>query len=437
MSEPSKDLPQQNLAAFMLEAQQLLEQIKEVKSQTDEQLKAAELSRKNADSEALYASNAKSACEGHSTTIANLKGSVEADVNSILANKQKSDELLAAVNASKASVGADQTTINERRKEVDQSALNIVKAAEVGAVRLNDIDASKGSAEAALKLANDAQTSATQASASAEEAKKQTEKFSQEATSLAALISQNQKVTKQNADETQALLLAAQTNEANLKKVLDHLTKSDEIATGHEARVEKLSADLESLLKRVEGLLPGATSTGLASSFNKQKERFLGPQRRWLATFVGCIIGLVIVALPSFISAISFIWNPSNSQLETWDETWRSLTLRLPIVLPLVWLGIYAGRNYMISLRLEEDYAYKEAISTSFEGYKREMEKITASEAVNPTPLTILCTNVLKAIAERPGRIYEGKPQDINLMSEALTLVEKGAEISKRNIAAS
>lgn len=91
----------------------------------------------------------------------------------------------------------------------------------------------------------------------------------------------------------------------------------------------------------------------------------------------------------------------------------------------------------MISLRLEEDYAYKEAISTAFEGYKREMEKIAAGDAVNPTPIATLCTNILRAIAERPGRIYEGKPQDINLMSEAYTLLEKGADISKKKIAAS
>ena len=103
---------------------------------------------------------------------------------------------------------------------------------------------------------------------------------------------------------------------------------------------------------------------------------------------------------------------------------------------PVVWLAIYAGRNYMMSLRMEEDYAYKEAISTAFEGYKREMEKITADENQNPTPLTILCTNILSAIAERPGRIYEGKQRDINLVGEIQDLAEKGARLSKKRLAA-
>src|ERR1700737_2155402 len=233
MSEPNQNLPEQNLASPVSEAQQLLEQIKEVKAQTEEQLKAAELARKNADSEALYASNAKSACEGHSTAIASLKGSVEVDVNSIITNKQKSDELLAAVNTGKATIDADIRTINERRKEVDLSALEILKAAEVGASRLKDIDASKNSAEAVLKLTNEAHTAAAEASAGAEGANKQAQKLAGEATIFTSSISDNQRLTKQHADETQILLLDAQTTEANLKKVLDHLTKSDDIATGH------------------------------------------------------------------------------------------------------------------------------------------------------------------------------------------------------------
>jgi hypothetical protein len=432
MSEPSKDPAEPNLASFVLEAQQLLEQIKEVKAHAEEQLKGAELARKNADSEALYASNAKTACEGHSTAIASLKGSVEVDATSIITNKQKSDELLAAVNTGKATIDADIKTINDRRKEVDLSALDIVKAAEAGMARLKEIEASKNSAEAELKLTNEAHAASGQASADAEVANKQAQKFSTEAAILTSAISENQKLTKQHAEETQAFLLQAQTAEASLKKVLEHLAKSDETSTGHELRVEKLTVDLETLIKRVEGLLPGATSAGLASAFNKQKARFVDPQRQWLRTFVLCIIGLVIVATPSFLSAIG--WGPHE---DTWSAVWRNLTMRLPIVLPLVWLAIYAGRNYMISLRLEEEYAYKEAISTAFEGYKREMEKIAAGDAVNPTPIATLCTNILRAIAERPGRIYEGKPQDINLMSETYAMLEKAADISKKKIAAS
>ncbi len=57
-----------------------------------------------------------------------------------------------------------------------------------------------------------------------------------------------------------------------------------------------------------EGLLPGVTSAGLASSFNKQRSRFEGPQKQWLQTFVVCIGVLVLLAIPSFLSAVGVSW---------------------------------------------------------------------------------------------------------------------------------
>jgi len=304
-------------------------------------------------------------------------------------------------------------------------------AAEAGVARLKDIDASKESAEAQAKTAVDSAKAAAQAAASADSEQKRAEKSSTDAAESAVAISDEHKATSDIVAQTQALLKQAQDAEENLKQVLEHLAKSDEIATGHEKRVEALNAELQDLVKRVEGLLPGATSAGLASSFNKQKSRFTDPQKLWLRTFVISILGLVVVALPSFFAAIG-LTHPAD---QSWNSTWRSLTLRLPIVAPIIWLAIYAGRNYMMSLRMEEDYAYKEAISTAFEGYKREMVGIATGAGENPTPLTILCTNILRAIAERPGRIYEGRQKDINLMTEVQDLLEKGTELSKKKLA--
>jgi hypothetical protein len=236
---------------------------------------------------------------------------------------------------------------------------------------------------------------------------------------LTASIAESHKVSTQRSAEIETLLKAAREAEINLGKILNHLQKSDGIASGHEVRVEELSKKLETLNTRAEGLLPGFTSTGLAHSFSEQKQRFAIPQKRWLQTFISCIIGLILVASPSFLNAI--IGAPADS----WGVIFRGMAMRLPIVIPLVWLAIYAGRNYMVSLRLEEDYAYKETISRAFEGYKREMKDIPIGEAKNPTPLTTLCGNVLTAIAERPGRIYDGKQKDITPLNEALTAAEE------------
>jgi hypothetical protein len=435
MADPSNEPPNDpEVASTVSEIQRLIEEIRQLKARAEEQSSAAEAARQNADSEALFAFNAKRACEEHSTAIAALKGTADSDVNAVLANKQKSDEVMAAVNNAKAAIDSDQKVIDDHRKEVDRSAQEITKGVESAIALVVEIEGSKESAESTLKSTKEALASALQAKVSTEEAKLQVEKFSSEAATLTTVISENQESGKKHADELKVLLSEAQKSDASLKEVWEHLLKSDETARANEAKNDKHSQDLDSLTSKIESLLPGATSAGLASSFNVQKERFNAPQRRWLWTFVCCMIGLVLVALPSFIAA-AFHLNQSGDP--TWDATWRNLAVRLPIVLPLVWLAIYAGRNYMLSLRLEEDYAYKEAISTAFEGYKREMEKITTADGQGTTPLTSLCTNVLRAIAERPGRIYEGKHRDINLASEALAVLEKGAEFSKKQIAGS
>src|SRR5713226_4330758 len=189
MTQPNNEPTEPNLQSTLTEALRLLEEIRLARVKAEEHLGVAEASRNKADSEALFAFNAKKACEEHSTAIASLKGTVEADVNGIVANKQKSDELMAAINAGKAAIDADQKTINDRRKEVDQSALDIAKAAEVGVARLADITTAKDAAEPAAKEAKEILAATVQAGASTEESKKRAEKLATEAAALTTSIS--------------------------------------------------------------------------------------------------------------------------------------------------------------------------------------------------------------------------------------------------------
>ena len=72
----------------------------------------------------------------------------------------------------------------------------------------------------------------------------------------------------------------------------------------------------------------------------------------------------------------------------TWDAIQRHTLSRLPVTIPLIWVALYAGRHYSLALRLQEDYAYKEAISTAFEGYRKEMGGITGTADRIPLPFS-------------------------------------------------
>jgi hypothetical protein len=433
--------PESDTAQLSAQMRQLVGEINAMRLQAESHLRQIEVAARKADSEALLAFNAKRACEEHATAIAGAKGVVEADANAIATNKQRSDEALASLTTGRATVEADIQLVANQRKEIDQAAGTVSQAVsriereiEAGAAKLTVIDTLKESAEGQLLEVTQSAKNAARSASDAASAQNRAEQSSAESASSATAISSDREAASGAVEKTFALLTQAQTAAGSLKSVLEHLAKSDEIATGHEKRVSDLTEELQGLIHRVEGLLPGATSAGLASSFNKQRSRFVAPQKQWLWTFVVCIGVLVVLALPSFFSAIGVNW-VSHPTEESWNGAWLHLVLRLPIIFPVVWLAIYAGRNYMMSLRMEEDYAYKEAISTAFEGYKREMEKIGTDDGEKLTPITILCTNILRAISERPGRIYEGKQQDINLATEIQNALEKSVELSKKTVA--
>jgi hypothetical protein len=75
-------------------------------------------------------------------------------------------------------------------------------------------------------------------------------------------------------------------------------------------------------------------------------------------------------------------------------------------VLPLVWLAYHASNKSELSQRLEEDYAFKETVSRSFEGFAKQMSSIQAVTSPD-SPLATLCSGVLRIITEAPGRVFE------------------------------
>lgn len=435
MSETDTDkISEQNVDPALTAAQRMVADIEQLREQAEEEFKAAEISRKNADSEGLFAINAKKVCEEHATAISQLKGSVDSEVNAIRSNKQQADEFLAALTTGKATIDADAKVISERRKEADLIAASIETAKESCIVHAQELEQSKDAADLALKAIVELREKASETQQKAEISENKVEAYAVDAQKHVDQIEENHAETSERSLEIHEALEKVLTSKQEIETVLEHLKNSDEIATGHEARVAELTNELDSLLKRVDKLLPAAASASLASSFKTQKERFAEPQKSWLQTFIWCIVGLIIVAFPSFLAALGVPMS-GHSENATATDIWRNLMLRMPIVIPLVWLAIYAGRNYMLSLRLEEEYAYKEAVSTAFEGYKREMQDIAAGDAENPPPLTKLCSNVLAAIAERPGRIYEGKHSDITILNESHGAAQEVAELAKKKIA--
>lgn len=165
----------------------------------------------------------------------------------------------------------------------------------------------------------------------------------------------------------------------------------------------RLSEEASELRTRIELLLPGATSAGLASAFRERKEDFRKPRRVWGAIFMVAVLSLV---------AVAYI-NPATFEIEAPDYQLLIpyFLERLPFVIPVIWLAIYAAIRHRQALQLEEEYAYKEALSKSFEGYKTQLLEIDADAAEKKHTLDLI-HRTLNALALHPGRVYQGRRAD-------------------------
>ena len=168
----------------------------------------------------------------------------------------------------------------------------------------------------------------------------------------------------------------------------------------YEARLAELETQCATQLETIVGLLPGATSAGLAHAFNDRRQSFLAPGKRWQWLFVGSVSCLVILAATGLWSAIH------ASPAASYDELLRLWIARLPIAAALVWLAIHSSHESALAKRLEEDYGYKAAVAHSFQGFHQQMSEIGAAGASNAA-LTKLCEDTLTIISTPPGRIYD------------------------------
>jgi len=376
---------------------------------------AAEDAQRKADSGALRAFQGKTGSEEHSTIIARLKGEVEANVQWFTATRVTVDE-----NA--------QATANRRREAEDS-------ATAVTASRMQS-DADAAAARTATTTASASLAAIEQNCKDVETAQARVTAIATEVTHAKATVDANAAAVKTEQAAVADAATRVKTDAANvasdgeraaaLVASLDDITKHTKDTFGevlnYENSLKKLQEDYQALRMQIESLLPGATSAGLASAFEAQKNRFVWPQRVWLGTFVASVVVLVLVGWSHLhdVNELLKSAGPAGSTAQlTWDLVLRQMTSRSLIVIPLLWLAFVASENYSLALKVQEDYAYKEAMSRSFEGYKKQMEGMSASSP-EIVPLLRLCDGVLLTLAERPGRLYDGKRETPTPMSIAL-----------------
>ncbi|MFW8591075.1 hypothetical protein ACOI22_09765 [Glaciecola sp. 2405UD65-10] len=211
-------------------------------------------------------------------------------------------------------------------------------------------------------------------------------------TSIASKIEVAKSSSQKNASKIEELLHEVQEDLGELKlfynDVMGLEDKEGNLNGGLKAELKQRQDALDNfknqqetrykaLNEQIEQLLPGATSAGLASAFKEMKDSFMKPIKFNSILFY-VSIGLLVVT--AFVSTVDSFWT-ENEVIKFIDITdlknlLSNLSHKLPVILPVLWLAIFASKRRSEAQRLQQEYAHKEAISKSYQNFKRQIDEL-------------------------------------------------------------
>lgn len=165
----------------------------------------------------------------------------------------------------------------------------------------------------------------------------------------------------------------------------------------------------------IDSLLSGATSGALATAFSRGKKRYVIGQWIWG-------VGFLIAVGALFWMGISVEKEiPAGHGA---GDIWVYLAHRLPLAAPMIWLGWFCSMQYGNVIRLMEDYAFKEATSIAFAGYRDHMEHLSGvSDGEASNALERLALVTISVLGNEPLRLLQKQHQDASPMDKMVSML--------------
>lgn len=174
------------------------------------------------------------------------------------------------------------------------------------------------------------------------------------------------------------------------------------------------------LKTKIEELLPGAMSAGLAHAF-KEKIDDEKSERFWASViFYLAIIAIIVASIVPVWVNFETIKSIKEGGLETVITVVAKLTwAMLPIYAPLIWVVMFTNKKIKLSKKLIEEYAHKKAIAQTFEGLSKQINDVEDNE-ISQRLATVLLENTLSASADNPAKYVVDFDKSDNPICEVL-----------------
>ncbi len=194
----------------------------------------------------------------------------------------------------------------------------------------------------------------------------------------------------------------------------DYKTKLQELEESHKTKYKTLEEEINSLVD-------GATSAGLAEAFDDESKQFDKSIRFWNVVFFISIVMMCIV-----YGVLSYL---SNDVAKNNLEVLSNFIVRLPYLLPFIWLGFYSGKRRNENSRLKHEYIHKAALAKSYISYKNQINNL---QDTDETLIKKLLESTIDTVGYNPSQTLDKNHNDRTPIAELIRLtVEKTTELAK------
>lgn len=142
-------------------------------------------------------------------------------------------------------------------------------------------------------------------------------------------------------------------NELNssYKELQDKMSSlENKIQTQYDTKIEEWNTIYSALKNKIEELLPGSMSAGLAYAFIEKREREQNERRNAAWAFYLAIISLVIISfIPVFINFRLLTQSDGLNLKENINTLGKMVWMMFPIYVPILWVAIFANKRINLS----------------------------------------------------------------------------------------
>ncbi|WP_105199868.1 hypothetical protein [Pseudoalteromonas sp. T1lg10] len=179
---------------------------------------------------------------------------------------------------------------------------------------------------------------------------------------------------------------------------------------------KKQEVKYKTLNDEIESLLPGATSAGLASAYYDLKVSFDTPIKNYSNLFYGSISFLMMVAFISITQEIGWFYIKFVDVTDL-TKLFSNILYKLPLIIPILWLTLFASKRRSETLRLQQEYAHKEALAKSYQNFKTQIEGLGQTD---PELMKKLLSSAIDAVSKNASDTLDKKHGDKTPVNEGV-----------------